>query len=296
MYPWKDSLWLMYCRSMCILTFCNFEFDNPVFFSVRPCTGMFVSFPHDGALSRLARFLSCGNNINQRLIVIVYELHHLAHPRVSHTPTWVSWTLGATVRQSLFLHVNVYPDLSVGWRQCLWVGIGGVEQGWAGFSNTHVKWTNLVLAGWCLLIHTEGYSCAHCKCSGLDVCLSWVLLLGSTPPTPHPHPSTTTTTGPSPPLSRTVVKMLFLPLTVRLSLSHTVLSPGIHILPHHYLSLSLCLSSLYPLTSSLTTDSDQLWHYASWSFTLHGLCPSGSELWPKGFSDTFFNALFHVRS
>lgn len=36
------------------------------------------------------------------------------------------------------------------------------------------NWTSPMVAGWCLLIHTEGFSCAHCTCSGLNVlvCLS----------------------------------------------------------------------------------------------------------------------------
>lgn len=53
-----------------------------------------------------------------------------------------------------------------------WRRGGGGWTGLSGLLRQTCKRTNLVVAGWCLLIHTEGKSCAHCKCSGLNVCLS----------------------------------------------------------------------------------------------------------------------------
>lgn len=95
-------------------------------------------------------------------------------------------------------------------------------------------------------------------------------------------------------LSRTVVKTLFPPITMCLSLPHayTVVpghtsvlsrkkkkkstsycrsiplppSPPPLLFPLHFHSLS------FDIVSSLQTPI-QLWHYASWSFTLRGLCP-----------------------
>lgn len=100
-------------------------------------------------------------------------------------------------------------------------------------------------AGWCLLIHTEGWSCAHCTCSGLCMLLSWALLLG------YPLSSSSSFL---PLVSFKAVVKLFLPY-------------------HAYTVVQGHLSS--SIVSS--TDSDLLWHYAPWSFTLHGLCPSASD-------------------
>lgn len=55
--------------------------------------------------------------------------------------------------------------------------------------------------------------------------------------------------------------------------------------------LLLSLSSL--LSCCISPRTDLLWHYASWSFTLYGLCRSGSAQWAS--VTLCFNALFEVR-
>lgn len=183
-------------------------------------------------------------------------------------------------------------NLSVLRFQCLWAGTreegGGVWNEAERASPTHTnRWSG---GSWVVFVNT------HC---GLILCTLYLLrtlyvgplralLLGCpTLPVPPLSPSF---------LSKTVVKMLFLPLITSLSSplqssNITLLSPGIHILQSLQLTAVSPPPAFLSLSSFLhlfTTDSDQLWHYASRSVSLHGLCPSGSDLWPTGFSDTLF--------
>lgn len=246
-----------------------FKFDNPVLLlnlTLTWCRYVCVSSPCDGCAIAAPLSVSCGTNVNQRLVTWLYS-----------NDTAVSPVLASLLSINSWLHALRFVCIESDFRPC-WmcvlsgaavsVPVGGDRRGggclWgrSGFplwaqTNVAMSWVVFVNTHWGLIL---------CTLNLLRTwyVLSWALLLRYPPPPFHRFS-----------LSRTVVKMLFLFLPYH---AYTVVAG--------HLLLLLLLHSLLSTDWSAVTLCTMVLHSA-WTVSL-GLRPSG-------FSDTLFNALLQVR-
>lgn len=148
--------------------------------------------------------------------------------------------------------LNVRPVRCSGFSACGWGWAGGGAV-FVGLERASVMGTQTNVAmSWVVFVNTHG-GWILCTLNLLRTCcvLSWALLLRLPPSSSLP---------------------------LSLSFKDCGKDAAVSISYHAYTVVAGHLSSSPSSSSySLLTDSDQLWHYAPWSFTLHGLCPSGSD-------------------
>lgn len=175
MYSFTVSLKLLLSTPPCLNT--SFKFWQSCLyllflFSPWPGTGMCAS-SHMTVCCRSLLSLSCGTNINQRLLTWLYMNDTVSRPSPPHCSASnpgcaLSPESSVTCEEFAFRCMRMCTRLETLRRRggaAVPVPVGGDQRGLSGLLRQ--TRTNLVVAGWCLLIHTEGWSCAHCKCSGL---------------------------------------------------------------------------------------------------------------------------------
>lgn len=152
-------------------------------------TGMHVS-SHTLACCYNLLALYCGTNVDQRLVIWLYMSNTISGPSPPHCSASLPAARSrpcSTCKSivvffvefvclfcSCFFFKNACERAKHPWHSvsaAVPVPVGGDRRGPTGLLQQ--TWTSMVVAGWCLLIHTEGWSCAHCTCSGLCmiVCL-----------------------------------------------------------------------------------------------------------------------------